>query len=370
MLKKLLNSIILIFTFIAFSAVNSFAADSITSTERTVENIAEGVYVIRHKDAPDGFPQGNTTVVIGEREVLVVDSCYLPSSAKEDIADIRKWTNKPVRYLVNTHWHYDHTLGNAAYWEAFAPNLTVVAHLQTAIQSAGHNPAWFNRYPKNADSYKQALQTGKTSSGKELTEDQKKEFNKVVAGVDAVQKEFVTINDRHPNLTFSDELNFDLGNREVQIKNLGRGNTAGDAIVYLPKEKILVTGDLLVSPVPYMFGGYPSDFTKTLQKMIFIDAQTIVPGHGKIFREGESGRAYMKKVSDFLQAVIAAVNKESFRIGTGARNLEAVQKAVKSDAQISTWKQRFAGDNKANQEFYETVLTALIAAAHTEVTYR
>ena len=67
----------------------------------------------------DEFPQGNTTGVIGQKAVLVVDSCYLPSEARKDIAQIRQWTKLPVKYLVNTHWHYDHTIGNGAYAEAF-----------------------------------------------------------------------------------------------------------------------------------------------------------------------------------------------------------------------------------------------------------
>lgn len=88
-----------------FTNLLVLGADSTKTLTRSFEKIAEGVYTIRHKDAPDTFPQGNTTVIIGDREVLVVDSCYLPSSAREDIAQIRQWTNKPVRYLVNTHWH-------------------------------------------------------------------------------------------------------------------------------------------------------------------------------------------------------------------------------------------------------------------------
>src|SRR3954463_8284217 len=86
-------------------------ADSIATHARTVTKLADGVYEIRHPDAPDTFPQSNTTVIIGDNEVLVVDSTYLPSAAKEDIAQIKQWTNKPVRYLLNTHWHFDHTMG-------------------------------------------------------------------------------------------------------------------------------------------------------------------------------------------------------------------------------------------------------------------
>jgi cyclase len=107
------------------------STDSVNTTQRTTTKLAEGVYVIRHKDAPDTFPQGNTVVVIGENGVLVVDSCYLPSTAREDIAQIRQWTNKPVRYVLNTHWHQDHNYGNAAYAEAF-PGVAIIAQTQTA----------------------------------------------------------------------------------------------------------------------------------------------------------------------------------------------------------------------------------------------
>jgi Metallo-beta-lactamase superfamily len=87
-------------------AAASCFADTVTTHERTVTRLADGIYEIRHPDAPDTFPQGNTTVIIGERGVFVVDSCLLPSSAREDIAQIKKWTDKPVMFLLNTHWHF------------------------------------------------------------------------------------------------------------------------------------------------------------------------------------------------------------------------------------------------------------------------
>ena len=97
---------------VAILAVRALAsaacADSVKTRERQVRQLAPGVYTIRHADPTDDFPDGNTTVVIGEREVLVVDTCYLPSSADADIALIRGWTDKPVRWVLNTHWHNDH----------------------------------------------------------------------------------------------------------------------------------------------------------------------------------------------------------------------------------------------------------------------
>src|SRR5437868_537932 len=99
-------------------------------TERKVTKLTDGVYEIEHRGSPDGFDSGNTTVIIGERQVFVVDSCFLPSAAREDIAQIRQWTDKPVSFVLNTHFHNDHNLGNRAYMDAF-PALTIIAHTET-----------------------------------------------------------------------------------------------------------------------------------------------------------------------------------------------------------------------------------------------
>lgn len=341
------------------------SADSVKTLERTVEKLAEGVYMIRHKDAPDTFPQGNTTVIIGDREVLVVDSCYLPSSAREDIAQIRQWTDKPVRYLVNTHWHFDHTMGNGTYWEGF-PSLTIIAHNATAKQSTGYNPGWFERFPKRGERLKQILDSGNDPNGKPLTDGEKKEYAEAIAGIAPVHAEFKTIVDRTPNLTFETEISLNLGNREVQIKHLGRGNTAGDAIVYLPKEKILVTGDLLDHPVPYLFSGYPSEFVNTLRKMNQLDFQTVVPGHGEILR-GNYARSYINQVADFIQTVVLKVSEEGHRIGAGSGNLEAVRAAVQKSIDVNSWRRKFAGDDKDNGDFFDSAFAGLITSAYAEV---
>lgn len=341
-------------------------ADSVNTSERSVTKITEGIYVIRHKDAPDGFPQGNTTVIIGDREVLVVDSCYLPSSAREDIAQIREWTNKPVRYLVNTHWHYDHTMGNGTYAQAF-PQLEIIAHIETRKQSEGYNPGWFERYPQRATTFRQRLDTGKNVDGSPLTEIQRKDFTNALAGVAPVAAEFRSIVDRFPNLTFDREFQVDLGNLLVQIKHLGRGNTAGDAIVYLPREKILIAGDLLDHPVPYLGGGYPSELIKTLERVGQLEAHSIVPGHGEVLT-GARGLVHLRLVIDFLQAVVAEVSKEIFRQGNGPRNLEPVRAAVLKSIDVQAWRDRFAGKDKDNIDFFDSFsLPGVITAAYAEL---
>jgi cyclase len=357
-------SVVTLFLLVLLSA-SAAAADSVNTHERSVTEVAAGVYVIRHPDDPTGFPNGNTTVIVGEREVLVVDSCYLPSQARQDVEQIRKWTNKPVRYLVNTHWHGDHQMGNYVYWDAF-PSLAIIAHVETQKQIEGYTSTFMTRYLKTTADMKQRLETGKAEDGKPLTDEDRKKLQGTVAAREQVEAEFKGFTKRTPNVSFDQELNLDLGDREVQLKFLGRGNTKGDAIAYLPKEKILIAGDLLDHPVPYLGGGFPSELVKTLRRMQQLDAQTIIPGHGDVLR-GDYARNYLAQVIDFVQTVVAQVSAEVYRRGNSFRNLEAVREAVMKAVDVAAWRQKFAGDDKENRDFFDSFsMPGLVTAAFRE----
>jgi len=334
---------------------------SSTTTQRSITRLAEGVHVIRHPDAPDTFPQGNTTVVIGDRAVLVVDSCLLPSSAREDIAQIRQWTDKPVTWLVNTHWHFDHTLGNRTYSEAF-PAIQIVAHTATRTTIANYNPGAVARYPGRAERFRKILESGKDTDGSPLTAGERKDYERSLAGLSPVVEELKTTSQLAPNVVFDDTLDIDLGNRQVQIRRLGPGNTAGDTLVYLPADQILVTGDLLVHPIPYFFGGFPVDFPRTLRAMAQIDARTIVPGHGEVQRNKD----YIFRVVDLLETVNALIEKE---INEG-RTLEEVGQSVPGSSAVKAQRRKFAGSDVDEGEFFDTTVEALIKAAYNQIKMR
>ena len=217
-------------------AVGPLFADSAATGRRQVTKLADGVYAIQHQSSNDGNPSGNTTVIIGDREVFVVDSCYLPSLAREDIAQIRQWTNKPVGFLLNTHFHNDHNNGNKAYLDAF-PSLAIVAQEQTKRDMDLIQPGNIERTPKQTAATIAALRQGKLPNGRALSEDEKKQVQELLPSLEQQEAEFKTMVYQPPTLVFSDKLDIDLGNREVQVKHLGRGNTPGDTIVYLPTGK-------------------------------------------------------------------------------------------------------------------------------------
>jgi glyoxylase-like metal-dependent hydrolase (beta-lactamase superfamily II) len=343
-------------------------ADTVASHQRTVTKLAEGVYFIRHKDPPDHFLQGNSMVIIGDSGVLVVDSCYLPSSAREDIAQIRQWTNKPVRYLFNTHWHNDHTQGNAVYAEAF-PAITIIAQNETAKLIALRNPSYLSEYPHRMETFEKEIATGKNTSGVPLTDEEKQDLQNAVAGgkaaSDAISAEFRDLKVKVPDVTFDRELDVDLGNREVQLKFLGRGNTVGDAVAYLPKEKILVAGDLVDSPIPFLYGGFPVEQIATLKRMEELEFETLVPGHGNVLK----GKAFVQQEVQLLEVMVAALNQEIGRTNAEPqKRFNEIRKAVEKSVDMKAWEHKFAGDDPNDRDFFEVFAwPGLLEAAHAEM---
>src|SRR5580698_645989 len=140
------------------------AAPMFGQSQRKVTQLGDGVYEIQNE------PNGNTTVIIGDRQVFVVDTCFLPSAAREDIVQIRQWTDKPVSFVLNTHFHNDHNLGNRAYMDAF-PALTIIAHVETKKEMDRFGPGSASREEKTIATFRKMLETGKTRDGQTLSDD-------------------------------------------------------------------------------------------------------------------------------------------------------------------------------------------------------
>jgi cyclase len=349
---------------IAFFAGASIFADSVITTERQVTKLAEGVYTIRHKDPFPGWTDGNTTVIIGDREVFVVDSCQQSSAAQEDIAQIKQWTNKPVRYVLNTHWHTDHNGGNHDYINAF-PGVTIIAQTETRrmMDISGPNVAalWLKDITRTQADLHKRLDSGKMPDGAALTEKGRASIADRLAQLDAMSAQAHSFVYQGPTLTFDSQLSIDLGNRKVEVKFLGRGNTGGDAIVYLPAEKILVTGDLLDHPVPFAFDGYPSEWIQTLERMSQLDATTIVPGHGEVLHD----KVFLNQVIDLMKSVVAQVNDQL------NRNENATLEDVRKSIDAKNFRSQFIGDNPMNGGFFDnSILSSFVELAYHEAKQR
>ncbi len=149
------------------------------------------------------------------------------------------------------------------------------------------------------------------------------------------------------------------------MKYLGRGNTVGDAIAYLPKERILIAGDLVDSPVPYLGGGFPIEEVDTLKRVKELDVETLIPGHGGVLK----GKAFLQQEIDLIEAVIAAMNQEIGRTNADPhRKLDEIKKAVERNVDEKAWGKKFAGDDPNEREFFESwAWPGLLEAAHAEM---
>jgi glyoxylase-like metal-dependent hydrolase (beta-lactamase superfamily II) len=324
---------------------------SVVTRERSVTEVDAGIYVIRHPDGADTNPQGNTTVVIGSRDVLVVDSGYLPSSARADIAQIRRWTKKPVRYLVNTHWHPDHVRGNAAYAAAF-PGLAIIAHETTPELERGFDEPNLARYRSRVETLRRELSTGRAPDGKPLSDTDRTEAEADLARRLPVLREFQDYRPVYPSVIFADAMTLDLGGRTVQLRHPGRGHTVGDVIAWLPRERVLIAGDLVTYPVPYFFAGWPYDEIDTLERLAALNARVIVPGHGQVLHD----RRYLDQTLELLRSVRAQVVAEVRKRGSLSAKLEDVRRAIDFGAA----ERRFAGSDSESVEFFRESMDGLV----------
>jgi len=195
--------------------------------------------------------------------------------------------------------------------------------------------------PEYASYLRKLAQDGKDGSGKALSAAEKTYNNDFAESIDAAVAEFKQVKLLVPDETFDQNLDVHLGKREVQLKFLGRGNTGGDAVIYVPDAKVVVAGDLLVYPTPYVFDSYFSEWIHTLGKLKAIGAAKIVPGHGPVQHDND----YMDLVSSLLQSFNSQVQQAV------QQNLSLDDTRKKVD--VASFEKQFAGDNPNRRRNFE-----------------
>jgi len=302
--------------------------------EYRTEKIADGVYAFIAPIAYGGVVSGNVIAIAGDSAVLVVDSGHFPTLATRMAADIRRLIGKPVRYLVNTHWHPDHWLGNAAFARAY-PGLTIFSTEFTRAQIEAQWPAFERQYRDSAAVVGQlAKMVAKEKSG-----DQHAYLAATLSDAPSSLHAWHALVTKPPTATFTDRVAIDLGNRRVEIRFLGRGNTDGDAVVFVPDAKVVATGDLVVSPTPY---AYPpaniKEWIGTLSRLEELGASTYVPGHGEVERDTSYIALVRSALTSLRDQTVAARSRgvplDSIRNVIDLRDFE--QRFTKGDPRLAT----------------------------------
>ncbi len=262
--------------------------------------LADGIYAFIAPEASTAFVSGNCVLIVGTDGALVVDSGHVPSLTKRMIADIARITDKPVRFLVNTHWHPDHVSGNSLYRDQW-PGVAIVSTPGTQFELTRPDSLYddLTEMNKYMPALEKALASGKQADGRPLSDGERTYYEHILIEAKFMQAELKQTPKAPPTVTFDKRLVVDLGGRKVEISFLGRGNTAGDAVIFVPDAKVLMTGDLLVAPYPFAIGSFIDEWIVTMKALAAIDAATIVPGHGPV----EHDKQYIMLVTQALEAL-------------------------------------------------------------------
>jgi len=293
---------LLLLVLLALPALSCAEGRSSDLYDVQLQKLKPDVYVAYRPDPLRYFVEGNVTIIINDRDVVVVDAGGSPLAARHTIAEIKRLTPKPVRYLVNTHDHVDHTLGNQEYVKAY-PGVEIVAHPVTRanLDTVGRGyvsdivkdyatrqeraRALFDRLRnEGTPGYEQVIAYWERYNNGDIQE-RTAEYRKAT----------ITL----PTLTIEHELVLHRGARTIEIRSIGHGDTPGDLIVYLPQDKIVCSGDMLTEPIPYGFTDEPLEWRKTLGRLADLDFEVLVPGHGAV----QNGKAYLQRVMRLLDTV-------------------------------------------------------------------
>ena len=198
------------------------------------------------------FFQQQIGVVLGGRDVLVVDTRSTPAQAREIATELRQLTHDPVSIVVDTHWHFDHSFGNSVFRPA-----TIWGHVRAAAQLVREGPA--------------------------TIEEVALELPEIAADIRE------TVIDP-PERTFEDRVTVPVGDRVVELSYHGRAHTDGDIVLVVPDANVMFAGDLLEEGAPPSFGdSFPLEWPATVEQILPLASGAVVPGHGAV-----GDRAFVK----------------------------------------------------------------------------
>jgi cyclase len=317
----------------------------------TLEQLAPTVFAFVSNNTTHTWEDGNAVAIIGNTCVVVVDA---PASylAKRHLAAIQHLTQKPVCFLVNTHSHRDHVLGNYVYKDAF-PALSIIQQETAAAISDRVNPAAVEALKGNAAAdQRRQLEAAVSAAAANPTST----YNVERANRDLQEAipVFESARDGRyvpADVTYAEAMTLRLGGgTDVQLLHMV-GHTFGDTVLWLPKERILITGDLVIAPVPYGGGTKRYDeWAASLDRLMAFGAVAIVPGHGEVMYDTryltEQRDLFQGLMAQAVAAVRAGLTLEAFKKALDLSAFEA--RFVHNDPELKwAWDNYFIGTGNA-----------------------
>ena len=225
-----------------------------------IKKVADGVHAA--VAAPAYKVNCNTAIIENDDGVMVVDTHSKPSAARVIVERLREMTKKPVRYVVNTHFHWDHWHGNEVYPAAY-PNAEIVTNQITREAMVSKGLKRIQDHVRTVPAEIATLKAKLAAARRRASA----RSSRPTCGGRALPGRGDGAQAALPTIAFERTMKLYRRDREIHLLHLGRAHTEGDVFVYLPKEKVVITGDALIGWTPYMGDGYPEDWAGTLDRL-------------------------------------------------------------------------------------------------------
>lgn len=272
-------------------------------------------------------PVTSNVILIEQQDGLVViDSGLAAGHGRAVVNYARMLTTKPIKAVAITHWHNDHPQGVSAIRDAF-PNVRIIATSATEAGMLGPEAGLVGFRPDAKLETELEKQVAQAREGLQqlladpaTTADRRERIRKSLADYDQILADYKGTYIVPPTETFERELLLDDPEVPVRLMFLGRANTNGDLIAWLPNQKIVASGDIVVWPIPFGFFSYPADWIETIGKLKALGFKTLIPGHG----EPQWDSSYLDK----LTTAIADVRAQVGPLAKAGMPLDEVRKKV------------------------------------------
>jgi cyclase len=288
------------------------APQTATANLFDIEKVADGVFAALAK--PAALTNCNAAIFVLSRDVLVVDAHSKPSAAASLIAQIKKEvTDKPVRYLVNTHFHWDHTQGDAAYKKA-NPQVEIIAsdatkQLLTELQRDRLKESLAS-VPGLIDAAKARLSKARNAQERDWASEQIRQLTAYEAEMKSYPLEL-------PTLTFSKSHLIKDASGDLELAFHGKAHTAGDIQVFSPAKRVVASGDAIIGFLPNINDGYPRPWPATIDSVAAWKFDSIIAGHGAV----QHGRDRMGQFRKYIEDLTARVERAK-KAGTPLAQLQ------------------------------------------------
>lgn len=328
------------------SSLLAFASLASAAEEFSLDRLSNGVVAIARNDPPGFAVESNSGVIECRDQLVVIDTQSNAATTRRVLAAIRKHSAKPVGYVINTHWHDDHIVGNQVYREAY-PNVRFVAHTESLAYLPGEGK-------KNRDKFHQAipdaiaglrktLDSGKSSSGKPLTDEQRASLASdihLAEGYLTVPADFTPV---LPDVPVNEKLEIRERGCALDVLALGNAHTTGDLVIHVADAGVVFVGDMIGWPVP-LVGADQSrvrEWSGTLKRVRDLGAKVIVPGHGPVLRD----YAHLDRTSTLMTTITRRVDE--------ARARGETLEVARSHIDLSDLRGQFAGDSPVHGALFD-----------------